>query len=155
MAEIHEEGDLDFFGAIIMKVKNSQKGFSFIEILVGLALLGIIGVAFLSGLFTTFKGVAVSQEKVTTESLAKSQAEYIKAQDYVAVADYDPSNPANRYELIDIPAGLVAAGYSVSISPPQEVISNDEGSFELQSAVVTVKRNGQSKLSITIYLLSD
>ena len=141
-------------GCLVMKVRNSQKGFLLIEILVGLALMGIIAAGFLNGLSTTFTGVTVSQERVTAESLAKSQIEYIKVQDYIPVAEYDPVT--NCYELIDIPADLDAAGYTVEINPlklapgtiPSEVI-------ELQSVTVVVKRNGEGKMSIEVYRVGD
>ena len=135
-------------------VFRGQKGFLLIEILIGLALLGIITAAFLNGLSTTFKGVSVSQERVSAESLAKSQIEYIKIQHYVAVADYNPDNPANRYELIDIPADLAAAGYSVEINPPETILS-EAGGYELQNVTVAVKRNNKGKLVVSIYRVSD
>jgi len=71
---------------------KSDKGFSLIEVLVSLALLGMIAVAFIYGLSTSLKSVMVSEERVTGESLAKSQVEHIKAQDYIPVADYNPLN---------------------------------------------------------------
>ena len=132
---------------------RGHRGMSLIETLVALAILGLIAIVFVSGMGTAFKGVAVSQEQVATESLAKSQAEYTISQDYVAVADYDPNDPANRYELIDISGDLIAAGYSVTMSTPQEVISSAEGGFELQSVTIKVQRNGQDKLNITFYRL--
>jgi len=137
-------------GCLVMKVKNSQKGFLLIEILVGLALMGIIAAGFVNGLSTTFTGVTVSQERVTAESLAKSQIEYIKVQDYIPVAEYDPVT--NCYELIDIPADLDAAGYTVEINPPEAIISEV---IELQSVTVVVKRNGEGKMSISVYRVGD
>ena len=128
---------------------KSEKGFSLIEVLVSLALLSMIAVAFLSGLSTGLKSVTVSQEKVTGESLAKSQVEYINAQDYIPVADYNP--PLKSYELIDIPAKLTAAGYDVKINPP-ESISGAEA-YELQSITVVVRRNGKGILAISFYRL--
>ena len=136
------------------KVRSRQKGFLLIEILVGLALLGAITVALLNGMSTAFKGISVSQERVAAESLAKSQIEYIKVQDYVLVADYNPNDPANRYELIDIPADLLSAGYSIEINTPQIVTSSNETGFELQSVNVTIKRSEQGKLIITFYNLN-
>ena len=136
------------------RVFRGQKGFLLIEILVGLAFLGIITVAFLNGLFTTFKGVSVSQERVSAESLVKSQVEYIKTQDYVTVADYNPEDPANRYELINIPADLAAAGYSVEINPPETILS-EAGGYELQSITVAVTHNDKGKLIVSIYRVSD
>jgi len=136
-----------------MKVRNSQKGFLLIEILVGLALMGIIAAGFINGLSTTFKGVTVSQERVTAESLAKSQIEYIKAQDYIPKIEYDPDDPANRYKLIDIPPDLVAAGYTVEITSLERHIISDV--IELQSVTVAVKRNGEGKMSIEVYRVGD
>jgi len=135
-------------------VFRGQKGFLLIEILIGLALLGIIATAFLNGLFTTFKGVSVSQERVSAESLVKSQIEYIKLQDYVPVENYNPDDPANRYELIDTPADLAAAGYSVEINPP-EIVLTEAGGYELQNITVAVKRDGKGKLVVSIYRVSD
>lgn len=131
-----------------------ERGFVLIEILVGLALLGIIASTFLSGLTTAFNGVSISQERVAAESLGKSQIEYIKAQDYILVADYDPTDPAKSYDVIDIPPDLAGAGYTVEIVPPETVLT-EAGGFELQSITVLVKRNGQVKLAITICRVND
>ncbi len=128
-----------------------QGGVALLEILVGLALLGIIGVAFISGMTSTFKAIGISQEKVAAESLAKSQVEYIKVHYYIRVADYNPDYPATSYELITVPSDLAAAGYSVNISVPEEVISELEGGFELQSVNITVRRNNERKMQISIY----
>jgi len=131
-----------------------QRGVVLLEILVGLVILGVIGVAYISGMTSTFKALDISQEKVAAESLAKSQIEYIKVQDYVSVADYNPGDPAHRYQLLTIPPDLAAAGYSVNISVPAVVISGAGGGFELQSVNITVKRNNQRKLQISMYRLS-
>jgi prepilin-type N-terminal cleavage/methylation domain-containing protein len=138
-------------GCLVMKVRNSQKGFLLIEILVGLALMGIIATGFINGLSTTFTGVTVSQERVTAESLAKSQIEYIKVQDYIPIAEYVPVT--NCYELIDIPADLVAAGYTVEITSLERHIISDV--IELQSVTVVVKRNARGKLIISVYRVGD
>jgi type II secretory pathway pseudopilin PulG len=128
-----------------------QRGVALLEILVGLALLGIIGVAFVNGMTSTFRATDISQERVAAESLAKSQVEYLKIQNYILVADYNPGFPATSYELITVPSDLAAAGYSVNISVPVEVISELEGGFELQSIDVTVRRNNERKLQISVY----
>ncbi len=132
------------------KLLRKQTGFTLIEILVAVALLSMIGVAFLNALFSTSKTVTASQENVAVESLARSQVERIKSEDYVPVAAYNPSDPAYRYELIDVPADLLAAGYSVEINPPVVIIPGAAG-FELQSVAVVIKRNGEAVFTISIY----
>jgi type II secretory pathway pseudopilin PulG len=131
-----------------------QRGVALLEILVGLALLGIIGVAFISGMTSTFNAIGISQERVAAESLAKSQIEYLKVQDYIYVADYNPSFPATSYDLITVPADLAAAGYSVNISVPGTIIDPLEGGFELQSVNITVSRNNERKLQVSTYQVS-
>jgi len=127
---------------------RGQRGISLIETLIGLALLGIIAVAFLNGLSTTSRGVMISQESVAAESLAKSQIERIKAQPYILVADYDPAT--NCYEKIDIPADLDGE-YDIEINPPAAIISPPEGGFELQSITVVIKRNGEGMFTVSCY----
>jgi type II secretory pathway pseudopilin PulG len=131
-----------------------QRGVALLEILVGLALLGIIGVAFISGMTSTFNAIGISQERVAAESLAKSQIEYLKVQDYIYVADYNPSFPATSYDLITVPADLAAAGYSVNVSVPGTIIDPLEGGFELQSVNITVSRNNERKLQVSTYQVS-
>lgn len=130
---------------------KSESGLSFVEILVSLSIVAVITIAFINGMSGAFKGIEISQERVAAESLAKSQIEYIKVQDFVPVATYNPSDPANSYALINISADLIAAGYSVEINPPQIVISGIEQAFELQSITVVVKRNGEGKLRMSFY----
>jgi len=128
---------------------GAQRGFSLIEILVALALLSIISVAFLRGLFTTSQAVAVSQESVVAESLARSQVESIKAQDYILVAEYD--DPANCYPTIAVPADLAGAGYSVEINPPVSISVTENQTIELQSIAVAVKRHGEGMFTLSVY----
>lgn len=134
-----------------IRLFKGQRGVIIIETLAALAVLGLIGVAFLGGLFTSSKTIMLSQQNVTAESLFKSQVEYLKVQDYIPVADYNPDDPAKRYKPIDIPADLAGQGYDVEINPPEQIIAPDLAPFELQSVTVVVKRNGVIVLTVSIY----
>ena len=82
--------------------QHNSKGFTFIEVIIALALLGIIGVAFLSGLFTASKAILIADERTTAESLARSQMEYVKNCSYEYGAteyDIDPNLTLNGYTL--------------------------------------------------------
>ena len=105
-----------------------------IETLVAVALLGAVGVVFLTGLTVSSKAVMISQERVAAESLAKSQMEYIKAQEY-----------AESYLEITVPSDLVAQGYDVDIGV-EDVHLN-----ELQKITVTVDRNGDTAFTLVSY----
>jgi len=130
---------------------KSEKGFALIETLVALALMGITAVGLLSGLATTFRAGTISQERVVAESLAKSQWEYIRAQDYILTADYDPDDPEKRYQLIAIPDELVVKDYTVEIGTPATIISPDGGEFELQSITVVINCDSKQLLTISDY----
>ena len=132
-----------------LRFLQGQRGFSLVEVLVGLAIFAAIGVALMNGLSTGYKSLEISQERTFAESLAKSQVEYIKNQDYISVANYDPDGAA--YEVIAIPAHLTSAGYTVEISPPVLVEDAGVSGFELQSITIRVKRHDNGKLTITFH----
>ncbi len=134
---------------------RGQKGISLIETVIALALLGIIAVVFLNGLTTASRVVAMNQERVAAESLAKSQLEHIKSQDYISVFRYHADT--NCYEEIAIPANLTSVGYNIEISPPEYVIANGENmtagraGFELQSITIVIKNSGKTVFTLSSY----
>jgi len=90
---------------------KNEKGFTLIGVMIALALLGVIAVAFLGALATASHAIIVADEHATAESIARSQMEYAKNQDYIVATDYDPGTPGSGqviYEIItDIPNGYV------------------------------------------------
>lgn len=134
-----------------LKLHKGQKGFTFIETLVSVAIFAAIGVALMSGLSTGYKNLEISQERTYTEGLAKSQVEYIMAQPYISKLNYNPDNPAKRYASIDIPAHLVAEGYSIEINAPETVDVAGVSGYESQSITIKVKHDGSGKFAITFY----
>lgn len=66
---------------------KNERGIGLIEVLVALAILGIVAAAFLSGLATASKAVLIADVRTTAESLARSQMEHIKNQEYIPVPE--------------------------------------------------------------------
>ena len=130
---------------------RGQQGISLIETVVALAILGLIGVAFLNGLTTTSRAVTLSQERVIAESLAKSQLEHIKTQAYITVEESVSANCT--YEKIAIPDDLVGKyEIEVIIDPDYIIEPGVDGPFELQSITVVIKFiNGKGILRLTSY----
>ena len=64
---------------------RNQRGVGFIEVIIALAILGIVAVVFLGGLTTSLKTVFISDESSTALALAQSQMEYVKSQEYSGV----------------------------------------------------------------------
>jgi type II secretory pathway pseudopilin PulG len=61
---------------------RQESGISLIETIVGLAILSVISMAFLSGLATNFTGKAVQNKAAFGEAIATSQIEYVKKQPF-------------------------------------------------------------------------
>jgi prepilin-type N-terminal cleavage/methylation domain-containing protein len=59
-----------------------EKGFSLLEVMLAIALMGIIAVAFLGAMATGSRAIFIADERATAESLARSQMEYVKNQPY-------------------------------------------------------------------------
>ena len=99
---------------------KNEKGFSLLEVMLAIALLGIIAVAFLGAMATGSRALFIADERATAESLARSQMEYVKSCKY---ADLPTSMPWS-YELPSghpswdpshaLPAGY--DGYSVTVT---------------------------------------
>ena len=79
---------------------KNEKGFALIEVIIAIALLGIIGVAFLGGLATASRALFIADERATAESLARSQMEYVKSQPYSDNGTYDGIDSIPGYTIL-------------------------------------------------------
>jgi prepilin-type N-terminal cleavage/methylation domain-containing protein len=85
-----------------MKTLKNQCGFSFIEVLVALAIIGLTGMVFLVALQTATKVTGESNVRTTAKNLAVSQMDTIKAAVYIPA----PSGIVANYSFSSPPAGF-------------------------------------------------
>jgi len=142
----------------MVRLMKSEKGFSLIEVMIAIALLGIIGTAFLGALSTASKALFVSDERATAESLARSQIEYVKSQDYDAdwnytVTDSGRSSSDEPSWWLDVSPGgnppLLSsdyARYSAEVSADE-----DDDNPGIQKITVTVKHDGTTIITLEGY----
>lgn len=108
---------------------KGEKGFSLLETLLALALLGIISAGFLGATATTSTTRVVADEKASGKILAESLMEGIKK------ANYAPSYNAT------VPADF--AGYSANITV--------EENNNIQDITISVMRRGHEVFSLESY----
>jgi len=124
----------------ILRIFTSREsGVTLIEAVVALAILGTIGVTFLSGLATTSKAAFIADEQATAESLAQSQMEWVKNAGY--------SYNATAYSSAPIPGSKDYINYSVTIAA--EPLHNPDGG--IQKITVTVKRSDEGVIKLEGY----
>jgi len=114
--------------------KGHSVGFTFIEGVIALALFAIIGIAFAGGLGTASRAVLTGDIRTNAESLARTQMEYVKSQDY---------NSAGDYTLQVLPE-YEEAGYSAAL----DAVELEEG---LQKITVTVSHMDEQVISLEGY----
>ena len=122
---------------------KNEKGFSLVEVLVALALLGIIGAAFLGSLATASKSILIADERTTAESLARTEMEYVKNQSYAA--SYEPS----------IPDEYTDAGYWATIDVELLPDPNDGTLDGIQKIIITVKHGTEAETAKEVITLED
>jgi prepilin-type N-terminal cleavage/methylation domain-containing protein len=123
---------------------KKERGFTFIEVVIALGVLGMIAVGFLSGLGTASKGLLIADERETANNLAEAQIENVKNQ------AYDDINDPPQYSLM---AGIPDS-YSIDqplayrLDPDLDGLEDDDG---IQKIVVTVRHNGKEVLTLEDY----
>lgn len=108
------------------------RGFTLIELIIGITLLALVATGVIWGLSAGIRGVSRVETETIASQLAASQVEYIRAQPYT-----EPPN----YELIS----PLPEGFSVSVS------TNVLQSGYLQEITITVAFQGRTLLQLKTY----
>jgi prepilin-type N-terminal cleavage/methylation domain-containing protein len=90
--------------------QGCSRGFTLIEVLIAIAILGTIAITLLAALSTSSMAFIVADERATAESLARSQMEYVKNQGY----NCNETTHQYTYDTITIPDITdISGGYSI------------------------------------------
>ena len=116
-----------------------------IEVLVALAILGVIAVAFLTGLATTAKAVFIADVRTTAESLARTQMEDVKGQ------PYDDVNDPPEYD--EVPRSSIPDNFNIDIAAERLVPEGYTAGadYGIQKITVTVEFQGEVKITLEDY----
>jgi prepilin-type N-terminal cleavage/methylation domain-containing protein len=106
---------------------ENRKGFTLIEIIVCLAILGIISVGVMVGLASSSKATISADQLDTGRALAESQMEYVKKMPFTS--SYSPDTIPASYTGYSVSIGAVPAGQRDSL---------------IQLITITVQRYGNT-----------
>jgi len=126
-----------------MRLVSGQKGQTLLEVLIAIAILGMIAVPFLTALSTSSRALIIADERTTAESLVRSEIEYVKSCQY---DNETAAGPSASYEHADVPS-LDYPGYTVSV----DVEALNDPDAGIQNITVTVKRDGEEVLTTSTY----
>jgi prepilin-type N-terminal cleavage/methylation domain-containing protein len=115
--------------------QGSSRGFTLIEVVLAIAFVGIITIAFLSALSTASTVLIITDDRATAESLARSQMEDIKSQpDLPGLGD------------LPLPPQYEEAGYSA-------VLEADSLRAGLQKITIRIYRHDEELVALVGYKL--
>lgn len=129
----------------ILKNNGSQEsGFALIDALVAVIVLGMVAAVFIVGLSSVSRADFIINGRSGAESLARSQMESIKAQDYVSFAI--PGH--GDYDLISVPTAYTIEVTTVPIERSTGQALGPEQDNGVQLITVTVKRDDESIITL-------
>ena len=124
-----------------------QRGFTLLETLVAMGILGFVGVAFMTALFTGFTTTDMNDKLVTAENLVRAQLEYSRGQDYFVPPTVPylipPGNDPSAY-TVPPPSVTLPFGYDVTVEVAQ--YCDDSGCYlvdEMQQITARAFHDGK------------
>ena len=127
-------------------MRGNKKGATLIEVVIGVALMGLIATGFFMALNTSIKATGMVDERTTAESLTRSELEYIKNCVYV---DWIPGELPNYGDgstrsVAGFP-GFEITSTAIAINPVTHASTDPDLGMQL----ITVQVDYQSELILT------
>jgi prepilin-type N-terminal cleavage/methylation domain-containing protein len=136
-------------------LQGHSRGFTLIEVVIAIALIGLIGAAILSALSTASLTLIIADERATAESVARSEMEYVKNNDK---NPYDATNSTPHY-VKDL--GIIPVNYTVDITAVRLDLdkpsdpSDDDGLQEITVTITYYTVRGDNGMREQKYILVD
>ena len=118
-------------------VRRSERGFTLIEVLVSLGILGFVGVGILAGLSTAFRAQDSNRVHVLGENLTRAVLEDIRFKPYENDNDYSPFS-------VPVPDGYSFTVTTVPFCAPKPCTED----VNLQKITVTAFRGPEAILTV-------
>ncbi len=112
-------------------IVRDEKGFTLVEAVISIALMGIIAAGLFTGLGTTSNVLLNTDARETAKNLAETQMEFVKGQTYI------PGSGTAVYSPATIPTAQ-QSGYSASINVIDGLSLNPQRDSYLQKIIVTI-----------------
>ena len=139
---------------------SNSRGVGLVEVIIALAILGLVAAAFLNGLSTSLNAVVISDKGSTALALAQGQMEYVKGEDYststwsytVTTSGRNPiaspswwDPPNNKPQLLSNDY----AGYCAEVKA-EDFDADGDGSTEVPG-----EDEGIRNITVTVYYNND
>jgi type II secretory pathway pseudopilin PulG len=143
--------------------RDGSRGELLIEVLIALAILGIISVVFIGAMYTSLNAARITDERSNALTLAKSQIEYVRTAGYSTIDNwaYTVDTSGSSYSVMPSwwsasPPPTLASeytGYSVAVTGTRNIdldgtTGPDEG---IRTITAVVSHNGTAVFTLENY----
>ena len=141
-------------------LRGHSRGFTLIEVVIAIALMGLIGAAVLSALSTASLALIIADQRATAESIARSQMEYVK-DNIKTPYDGNLTAPHPQYlskapSILPLPPGYGVNTTAVRLDLDQPVNPNDDDGLQQITVTVTYYTvRGDNRMREQTYTLVD
>ncbi len=111
---------------------RSEKGFTLLEVIMGMAILTTVGVAIILSLALACRVLMITDNHETARDLAEAQMEYIQKQ------LYSPGNSSDYQLISDISTKY--PGYTVVNNPPMKTLIDQDGNITNEDSGIQMIR---------------
>ena len=123
---------------------KTQRGYTLVEVLIALAILGLVAMVFLQAMGASMISSQVNQKEINAERLAKSYMECIKARPYYPIPPSTSAIPYNTDNCVATSSPGYYIANEVQFIYPWDGTITTENNTEMQKIIVKVYKGTDS-----------